>query len=158
MDIGASLVADRQPPEATQPGQRALDDPAVPSQALAGVDALARDAHPDMAMPQGGATAGDIVGLIRVEFGGTSAALSAGTLDGRNGIEQLLEDHRLVPVSAGQERGERDAGPVDHNMALRARFAAIRWIRPDELTPLLAGMLAQSREARLQSMRSASPS
>jgi hypothetical protein len=66
-----------------------------------------------------------------------------------------------VAVSAGQERGERDAAPVDHNMALRAGhplgLAAIRRVGADGFAPLLAGMLAESRLARLQSMRSASP-
>src|SRR5262245_10880415 len=43
MDVRPALIADGQPPEAVEPGQRALDDPAVPTEALAGVDALAGD-------------------------------------------------------------------------------------------------------------------
>ncbi len=47
---------------------------------------------------------------------------------------------------------------VDHKMALRARFAAIRRIRPGLSAPFLAGMLALSRLALDQSILSASPS
>jgi hypothetical protein len=74
----------------------------------------------------------------------------------------LLEDDRVVAVGSRQERGKRDAGSVDHKMALRAGhplgLAPIRRIRSDELAPLVDGILALSRAARLQSMRSASPS
>src|SRR3712207_7186573 len=46
-------------------------------------------------------------------------------LDWRDAIEQVLEDHRVVPIGAAQPDRERDAPSVDHTMALRARFAAI---------------------------------
>jgi hypothetical protein len=44
---------------------------------------------------------------------------------------------------------------VDHQMALRPRFAAIRRIRPGVFAPLLAAILAESNEARDQSRCSA---
>ena len=41
-----------------------------------------------------------------------------------------LDEHRaVVDVRSGGSRRERDAVGVDHNMALRARFAAIRRVR-----------------------------
>jgi hypothetical protein len=43
-------------------------------------------------------------------------------------------------------------------MALRALFAAIRWIRPGFFAPPGEGTVEASMEARLQSMRSAWPS
>ena len=49
MDVGAPLVAHGQAAEAVEPGQGALDHPAVAAQPLAGVDALAGDADPDVA-------------------------------------------------------------------------------------------------------------
>jgi hypothetical protein len=66
-----------------------------------------------------------------------------------------------VDVGRREPDRERDALPVDHNMALAARFAAIRWIRADLLVgtaPPLAATLEPSRLARDQSIRSASPS
>jgi hypothetical protein len=43
-DVGARLVADGQPAEAAEPGQRARDDPAMASRTLAALDAAPRDA------------------------------------------------------------------------------------------------------------------
>ena len=81
MDISPSFVADGQAAIAVEPGQRALDDPAVAAEALAGIDALAGDAHPDVALAEGGSAAGDVVGLVGVAFGGTLAAASVGLPD-----------------------------------------------------------------------------
>jgi hypothetical protein len=157
MNIGPPFIAHAQPPEVIEPGQGALDHPTVATEALTAVDPLAGDTHADVAVPQRLATARDVVGLVGVGFVGALAAAAVGLLDGRDGIEQLLKDHRVVAIGAGQELGQREAGPLDHNMALRARFAAVRWVGPDEIAPLLAGMLALSNETRLQSIRSASP-
>ena len=157
MDISPPFVADREAPEAIEPGERALDDPAVATQAVAGVDAFTRNADLDVATAQGGSAPRIVIALIRMEFDRPLASLSGGRLGRGDGIQQQLEDLRVVAIGSSQERGKREAAPLDHNMALRARFAPIRWIRADGVAPLLAGMLALSREARLQSMRSVSP-
>ena len=48
MEIGPSLVADGQPPEAGEPGEGTFHHPAMLPQPLAGVDALAGDAGLDV--------------------------------------------------------------------------------------------------------------
>ena len=63
-----------------------------------------------------------------------------------------------MSVGARQPESERGAAPVRHHMALRARFAAIRRVRSGSAPPFFAGMLALSRQARSQSIWSASPS
>ena len=88
---------------------------------------------------------------------GSAAWPSPRPLDGRDTIEGRFEQEIVVPVGRAQETGERRALPVDHEMALRARFAAIRWVRPGLAAPFFAGRLALSSAARLQSMRSALP-
>ena len=58
-----------------------------------------------------------------------------------------------MDVGRTEPDGERDAGPIDHNVALRARFAAIRRIRPGGVdaaleligTPTLPDTLAATR-------------
>jgi hypothetical protein len=60
-------------------------------------------------------------------------------------------------VGGGEHCGERDAPSVRHNVALRARFATMRRIRPGFSTPLFAGTLAESSEALSHSIRLASP-
>src|SRR5690242_10342595 len=158
MDVRPAFVADGQPSIAIEPGERPLDDPAMADEPFARLDALAGDADLDVPLRERLPAARNVVCLVGVAFGGPLASAAVGLLDRRDRIKQVLEDDRLVAVGSGQERGEREAAAVDHQVALRPRFAAIRWIRPDRVAPLLAGMLALSSDARLQSMRSASPS
>jgi uncharacterized membrane protein YgcG len=60
-------------------------------------------------------------------------------------------------VSSRQCYRERDATSFDHKLALRARFAAIRRILSGFSAPPTAATLAESNEARDQSIRSAWP-
>ncbi len=157
MDIGSSFIADREATIAVEPGQRALDHPAMPTEPFAGVDALAGDTDPDVTTVQRLAAAGGVIPFIGMQLGRALTPPPVGLLDGWDSIEQFLEDDGVVAVRSSQQRGERATAALDHTMALRPRFAAIRGIRTDEVAPLLAGMLAASNEARLQSIWSASP-
>jgi hypothetical protein len=157
VNIGSSFITNRQPPIAVEPGQRALNHPAMATEPFAGVDTLTGDADADVAATQRLATAWIVIPFVGMQLGGALAAPSIGLPDEGNGIEQLLEDDGVVAVGSAQERGERAAAALDHNMALRARFAAIRRGGTDEVAPFLAGILALSKEARLQSIWSASP-
>ena len=161
MDVGAPLVADGQAAEAVEPGQRALDHPAVAAQPLAGVSMPLRAMRTlDAALAAGrGDSAGCRRPCRRAAWPGACAAGRAGCLIGGMASSSVLEDRceswRLAAVTGARASGMPP--PVDHNVALRARFAAIRRVRPGALAPLLAGMLALSRLARLQSIWSASP-
>jgi hypothetical protein len=156
MDVRATLVAGGKAAKLPKPGQRPLHDPAMAAQPRAGVDPFARDPHPDVPPGEGVPTARTIVGLVSVQLGREFAPV--GAANGRDGVEQMLKEHAVVAVGAAQADGERGADAVDHKMALSARFAAIRRIRPGFAAPFLAGTLALSRQARLQSIWSASPS
>ena len=68
MDARQALVADRQPTQAVEPGEGALDDPAVLAQLLAGVDATPRNATADAASAQVGATARVVLGFVGVRL------------------------------------------------------------------------------------------
>src|SRR5919197_5656267 len=137
MDVRPALVADDQAAEPPQPGQRALHHPAVAAQPLAALHSFARDAAPDAASPHGGPTARDVIGLVGVQLVRALARAPLGPLDRRDAVEQLLEDAWGRPIGRGQPHRERETVALDHNMALRARFAAIRWIRPGVCAPLL---------------------
>jgi hypothetical protein len=76
MDIEATFVPNRQPPVAIEPRQGALDHPAVPTQARAGVDAFAGDAHLDMSTVQEPPATGEIVGLVGMELAWSFAPVS----------------------------------------------------------------------------------
>ena len=79
-------------------------------------------------------------------------------LDRLNSIDHIYERIGVVNVSRSTDYGERYSFGVDHNMALRTRFAFIRWIGTGTLSPFLAAMLAESTAARDQSILPASPS
>jgi hypothetical protein len=158
VNVGPPLVADRQPPKAGQPGQRAFDDPAIAAQFLAAFDAFARDPHLDVPLGQRLSTARDVIGLVRVQFGWPFAWSTARASDRRNGVQQRFEVDAVMAVGRSQQDRQRDAVAFDDQMPLRARFALVGGISTDLLAPLFAGILALSRLARLQSIWSAAPS
>lgn len=66
VDIRPSFIADRQAPKTSQPGQCALDHPAIASQSLTALDALARDAHFDVSPAQRLSAAQDVIRFVGV--------------------------------------------------------------------------------------------
>src|SRR3989440_10092107 len=136
MDVSPGLVADLQAPEAVEPGERPFDHPAVASQAVLGLDTTAGDAGDDAALAQGQTEVTVVVTLVGMELvrsaTGPAARLGADGLDGVDGGEHHL---RIVHVRGAHQDGERDAVGVDHKMALRALFAAIRWVLARFLAP-----------------------
>ena len=158
MDVVAALVADHEALHLVQPRERPLDDPAVAPEALARVDLRPRDAALDPAPLERPLVATRAVPLVGVELLRTLARATDLAADGRDGVDEALEERDFVDVGRGEERGERDPVGVRNKMALRARFAAIRRIRPGRCAPLFAGTMDASIAARVQSIRSASRS
>jgi hypothetical protein len=161
MRISAALVAHRQPTEACEPGQGAFDHPAMASEALARLNAPPRDAGDDATLATGRTTACVIIPFIGVQLGGapTRPTTPARGLPERwTGIQHDLQQLRVMDIGRREPHRERDSVSVDHKMALRARFAAVRGIRSSRFAPLLAATLAESSEARDQSSFSASAS
>jgi hypothetical protein len=158
MDVCSTFIPDLELPEAVEPGVRALDNPTMTAESLLRLYALAGNARRDTPPPQSRPVLPRFISLVGVQFGGTSARSSAGTLDRMNRVNRQLQRRRLIDIGCCQHNRERDALTVDHNMALRALFSAIRWILPGFFAPPGAGTVEASMLARLQSMRSASPS
>lgn len=72
--------------------------------------------------------------------------------DRKNSIYHRYQHPGIMNVSSRASYREGNAASTDHKMALRSWFALIRRLRPDCLAPFLAPMLAESREARDQSI------
>jgi hypothetical protein len=70
-------------------------------------------------------------------------------------MEQRRDHNRVLPVGGRHLHGQRYPVQLDHQVLLRARFAAIRWIRLDLTAPFLASRLCASSAARRQSSWSA---
>jgi len=87
VNIWATVVADEQTAEAVEPGEGALDFPAVATEAFAGFPFRASDAGNDASATAGGAVLGGVVGFVGVEFAGPLARSSSGTGDGLHGVE-----------------------------------------------------------------------
>lgn len=136
MDVLSALVAYLQPPEAVHPRQSLFHDPPVSTQLLAGFDAPPGYPRGYAPLPQSPAASREVVGLVRVRLHGPLARASTmGLADRRDGVYGLLRSLGVVDVGGRVDHRERDAASVDHNVALRARFAIIRRIRSALLAP-----------------------
>jgi hypothetical protein len=101
----------------------------------------------------------EVVAFFRVQLLRTFAGpASARRLDRRNRIQGPLEDFAVVDVRRSKDNGKWEAERVGQQVVLGARLAAIGRIRPDLLTPFLAGTVAESTHARDQSMAPHRPS
>ena len=164
MDVGSALVADGEAAELAEPRERALDDPAVPSELCACLDAAAGDARLDVAAGQGtsaaaaGPAAAMVVGFVGVEFAGPASGWSPGLPDRRYSINHLLQHDTVVDVGSCQADRERDALRIGEDVTLGARLAAICRARAGRRAPLLAATDALSRAARLKSIALRRPS
>jgi hypothetical protein len=81
----------------------------------------------------------------------------ARTLDGLYSVDEFFEDHRVVDICGREHYRQWDASSVRNKVALGALLSLIRGIRSGFWAPLLAGMEAESSEARSHSIWSASP-
>jgi len=97
-----------------------------------------------------------IISLVGVQF--VRAAPRTPSAMPHRGLrfEGRCQHEAVMAVGAAQAHAEQCARPVDHNMALRAWFAAIRRVRTGGSAPFLAAIVAESRAARLQSSLPAS--
>lgn len=158
MDIVAPLIADREPAVLRKPSQRSFHNPPVTSQLLVALYALSCYTALYPTLSQGSFALFVVVGFVGMQLLGTfPRPAPARTLDGLYSVDQFFEDHRVVDVCGRERYREWDAPSVRNKVALRALLSFIRRIRSGFCTPLLAGMEAESSEARSQSIWSASP-
>jgi hypothetical protein len=120
MDVGPALIADGEAPVLVQPRQCSLHHPPVPAQLLARLYPLSSYPRLDSSLPQCLPAPSVVVALVRVQRLRSLPRPTSRTLDRLDGVYERFQQHRVVPVSTTQSCCERDALPVDHNVALRA--------------------------------------
>jgi hypothetical protein len=152
VNVEPTLIANDESAKLAKPRQGPLDDPAHPAGMSAGIDLLAGNAIKDPPGPQHRMTAGVIVALVGMQLRRPRAGPAAGAADRRHCRQQGPEQMAVIHVGRGQVQGQRDTLAVGQHMALRARFAAIRWIRAGTRPPFFAGTMAESMHARDQSI------
>ena len=151
VDVGAPLIADGEAAEAIEPSERALDNPAVSAQPLARLHASSCNPGRDGAGATLLAAATVIVGFVRMELLRAPAGSTSAVPHARHGVERCGQHEAVVAIGRAQADPEERTLSVDHKMALRARFAAIRRVRAGLSAPFFAGTDALSKLARLQS-------
>jgi hypothetical protein len=158
MDVVSALVANRKSAVFRKPGQRALHNPPVSPQLLAALYALS--CYPVLypAPSQGSFALLVVVGFVGMQLLGTPPRPApTRTLDGLYSVDEFFEDNRVVDVCGRERYREWDAPSIRNKVALRALLSFICGIRSGFCAPLLAGMEAESSDARSQSICSASP-
>ena len=167
VDLQLTLIPDSQSAIVVQPGQCSLDYPPMPTQFLAGFDPTSRNPRSDPSFSQRFSTLPVVVPFVSMQLHRSISPASASPAKPRfflcrlDGVYYFHKHVTVVNISAGTYYRERDPLSVDHRsyatLTLRTRFSPIRRRRVGSLAPFLAGTLAESTEARVQSIFPASP-
>jgi len=159
-NVSTSFVANCQPAIAVQPSKRTFHYPSVLAQSVAALHSLTGYATLDASLAQRSPAPLVVVAFVCVQLVRPltpSASLPLRFVSRLDRIYEFLKHLGVVSVGRGELYSEWYSLSVDHNMALRARFSFIRWIRAGLFAPLLAATDALSRLALDQSNLSASP-
>lgn len=100
MAIDAAFETRAQLAHARQPGVGAFHDPAMAPQSIVAFDPHAGDAREDASLLEVIATTVDVMGLVGVQLGRPTAWTPRLVRHRRQGIDQFLEHHRIVPVGS----------------------------------------------------------
>ena len=138
MDVGAAVVADEQSFELVQPGEGALDDPAVAAEAGAVLGLAACDLRRDPAASQ----LAPVLVVVVAAVGGDAIRSLLGPADfaahRRDPVDERDQLGDVVAVAAGERPGERDPGRVDQEVVLRSVSGSINRARARFGTPFFA--------------------
>ena len=120
MDVVASLVADAQTAVLVQPGDRALDDPALLAEPGTVSALRPSDLRLDAAATELPAALARVVGAIAEELARPAARPAAVASYRRDCVDERDHLGDVVPLTAGQRDGERCAAAAGDQMVLGA--------------------------------------
>jgi len=130
---------------------RTLDDPAMTSESIVALDAPASNPILDAAALEVLPAAWIVVALVRMQLVRQTLRPATSARNRGQRIDQLLEDHRVMPVGAGDTEHQRDTLPVRDEVALAAELASVRRVGAGVQAPRGLGTVDPSRLARLRS-------
>jgi len=125
VDVVAAVGADEESAAVVEPGEGALDDPAVTAEPGPVFGLAARDHGFDTALPDEAAVLVVVVASVGEQGFGSSSRPADAAADGRDAVEQLDQLGDVVAVAARERPGERDAAAVYEQVVLAAAPAAI---------------------------------
>ena len=119
VDVVAAVGADQEAAAVVEPGEGALDDPAVTAEPGALLALAASDHRFDAALPDEPAVLVVVViaAVAEQPLGSTPGAADA-TADGRHQVEQRQQLRDVVAVAAGERPRQRQAAAVYEEMVL----------------------------------------
>ena len=125
VDVITSLPADAETSEAVEPGDRALDNPAVNSEARTVQNTASGDDRFDAPSPDQAAVLVVVVAAVTEQYVGPSTWPPDESRDRRDLGKERHQLGDVVAASAGQGHRERDALAVDEDVVLAARPRAV---------------------------------
>ena len=138
MDVGAAFVADVEAFVLVDPGEGALDRPAVVAETGAVRGQAARDHGLDPALPDQAAVLVVVVAAVGEQAVGSLAGPAGAAADRHDGVQQRDQLGHVVAVGAGHAPGQRCAVRVGQEVVLGARPAAVDRARARRGAPFLA--------------------
>ena len=138
MDLVAAVVADEQPLEVVEPGEGALDDPAVAAEAGAVLDPTAGDLWLDPASAELAAVLVVVVATVGGDPVGPSPRPADLAPYRRDPLDERDQLGDVVAVAARDCPGERDPGRVDEEVVLRPASGSINRARARRGAPFFA--------------------
>ena len=155
MDVVAAVGADQEAAAVVEPGEGALDHPAVTAEPGAVLGLATSDDWFDAALPDEAAVLVVVVAAVGDQRPGSAPGSTDATADGRHPVEQLEQLRDVVAVAAGERPREWDTAPVYEEVMLAARPAAIDGAGTRFGAPFFACRWLESAIARSHSSWSA---
>jgi hypothetical protein len=125
VDIVAAVGADQEAAAVVEPGEGALDNPALTTQPGAVFGLAARDDRFHAQLPDEAAVLVVVVAAVGDQRPRPAAWSSGPSPDGRHSLKQLDELGHVVAVAAGERPGERDPAAVYEEVVLAPAPATI---------------------------------
>src|SRR3954447_26537708 len=119
-----------------EPGEGALDDPAVAAEAGTVFGLAARDHRFDPALPDQPPILVVVVAAVSDQAVGPAARPPNRAADCGHPVQQGYQLGDVVAVAAGKRERERDPSRVDEEMVLGAGTASVDWARARSGAPL----------------------
>jgi hypothetical protein len=138
VDLVAAVVADEQPLEVMQPGERALDDPTGAAEPGTVPALAARDLRRDPKLPELTPILVVVVAAVGEQPRGPSARPSDSAAHRRHALDQRDQLRDVVAVSTRDRPGKRDPGRVYEKVMLGAVSGSINRARARRGAPFFA--------------------
>jgi hypothetical protein len=135
-----------------QPGEGALDDPAVAAETGAVLALAAGDDWFDPALPELSAVAGVVVAAVCDQLVGSAAWPTDRPAHRWHSVDERDQLSDVVAVAAGEREGERDPGLVDEEVVFGAQPSSVNRALARLGAPLFACTWLASTTARAHSI------